>query len=342
MEASSGSAGEPPATKPSADTVISPAWPPPPPPGAPRQAAPPSRAPHRAVAPPPPGAPRQAVPPSRRRPRWWWWIAGGAVAAGLAGAFAASSAFDEQLGIDVGDCFPEELPTDQNGEKLDTVPCSEPHKSEVFALVRDRAGDAEPYPGDAEMMRRSAQGCVDAFPAYVGTTASKAVLEFMTVWPSEGSWEQENDRLSICLLLAVEGLLVGSKRGKAPDRPLPAERSVVSLTVGDCFNSERMSAGGAIAAVELVDCAMPHTFEVIAMADAPSDIDYEEIDGFAERSCDRLFESYVGVPFDSSVLTYYWIVPLADDWNIVGDRRSFCIAADDSRDLVGTVRNTKR
>ena len=117
---------------------------------------------------------------------------------------------------------------------------------------------------------------------------------------------------------------------------------MTTLTVGDCFSSERLSAGGATVAVELVDGATPHTFEVIATTDAPDHIGHEEVDDFAERSCDELFESYVGVPYDSSVLTISWISPLVEAWNTAGDRRSFCIVADDGRDLVGTVRNTNR
>ena len=327
-----------------ADPVATPALPLPPPSG-PSQAIPlpPSRTP-RSSAPPPPrrGVLAQAAP-AGRGPRRWWWIVGGVVAAGLAGAFAAAGAFDEQLGVDVGDCVPEEIaPTMDGTKKLDTVPCSEPHTGEVFALVRDRAGDAEPYPGVAEMMRRATQACVDAFPDYVGTTVSRAGMDLMTVWPSPGSWEQEDDRLTMCFLRAVDGLLVGSKRGKAPDRPLPAERSLVTFTVGDCFSSDRLAAGANTVAVELVDCATPHTFEVIATAEAPGDLGYDEIDAFAERSCDRLFESYVGVPYNSSVLSTYWIVPGGEDWDIVENRRFSCLGANDDRDLVGTVRNSSQ
>jgi len=267
---------------------------------------------------------------------------GGAVAVSLGGGFAARSAFDEQLGIDVGDCVPDVILPAETARKLDTVSCREPHTGEVFALVRDRASETEPYPGAATMMRRAVQSCVDAFPAYVGSTVSKAGLELMTVWPSEGSWDQENDRLTVCLLRAFDGDLVGSRRGKPPDGPLPAERSLPTLTVGDCFSSERLSAGGTTAAVELVDCGTTHTFEVIATTDAPDNVDFEQIDGFAERSCDQLFESYVGVPYDSSALTIYWITPRLEAWNTAGDRRSICIAADDTGDLVGTVRNTNR
>jgi hypothetical protein len=274
----------------------------------------------------------------------WWWVAGGAVVGvvglGVIGALVGGDDFDEHLGVAVGDCILGSLPDEY--VELDTVACSEPHSGEVFALVRDGAGDAEPFPGAATMMRRGAQGCVDAFPAYTGTTVSRAGLEIMMKYPTPTAWEQEGDRVAICLLRAVDGDLVGSRRGKPPDDPLPPERSLDTLTVGDCFSSERLSAGEAIVAVELSDCAAPHTFEVFGTTDAPNDIDYGEVEAFAERSCNELFDSYVGIPYDSSVLHAYNFRPRLEDWKTAGDRRSFCVAFEPGRDLVGTVRNTNR
>jgi hypothetical protein len=163
----------------------------------------------------------------------------------------------------------------------------------------------------------------------------------MGLWPSDTTWEQEGDRTTICLLRAVDGDLVGSRRGKSPDDALPPERSLATLTVGDCFSSERLSAGEAAAAVELVDCAAPHTFEVIATTDAPGDVDFEQVEDFAQRSCLEQFSPYVGVPYDSSVLELVWITPHAEGWDS-GDRRLFCGVTDPGRDLVGTVRDTNR
>ena len=275
----------------------------------------------------------------------WWWIAGGAavvlVGLGLIGAIARDDEFNERLGVTVGDCVPDVLPAETT-EELATIPCSEPHAGEVFALVRDGAGDAEPYPGEAAMLRRASQGCVDAFPAYAGMTLSDAGLDLMSNSPSQDSWEQAGDRVTICLLRAVEGDLIGSRRQKPPDGPLPAERTLDTLTAGDCFSSERLSAGEGTAAVELADCATPHTFEVFATTDAPDDIDHEEVDRFAQRSCIDLFDSYVGVPYVSSVLTVAWIAPSPVSWNTDGNRRSICLVSEANRDLVGTVRNTKR
>jgi hypothetical protein len=225
-------------------------------------------------------------------------------------------------------------------DDLETGPCREGHFAEVFAILRDSAGEAEPYPGDANLMRRTAQGCVDAFPAYTGTTVSRSELQVITLRPLAEGWEQ-GDRTTICLLAAIEGDLVGSRRGTSPDEALPSERSLVTLTVGDCFSSERLAAGGVTAAVELVDCAAPHAFEVIATSDAPDDVPFTEVEEFAERSCVDQFEDYVGVPIDASARQLFWMVPIASNWDL-GDRRSVCLVADPRANLVGSVRDTNR
>ena len=245
------------------------------------------------------------------------------------------------LGVDVGDCI-QGLHLGFNVDDLDTVVCSESHDGEVFAVILDDGGDDSPYRGATTMMRRATQDCVDAFPAYAGTTVSRAGFEVAAGWPSEESWEQADDRTTLCILRAVDGVLVGSRSGKSPGEPLPPERSMVTLIAGDCFSSTALSAGEGTAAVELVDCETPHTFEVIAFTDAPEHVDFEDVDDFTERSCLELFESYVGNPYDSSALHLRGVPPLAEDWNTSGDRRSFCIVSDPSRDLVRTVRNMNR
>jgi hypothetical protein len=270
------------------------------------------------------------------------WFAGSAAAVivgvGAIGA-VTQGAFDEELGVEVGDCIPE-VP-DEATDALDTVACREPHDAEVFAIVRDETDDAETYPGVVAMMRRAVQGCVDAFPGYTGTTLSRAGLDVIGIWPSEATWGDEGDRTTICLLRAVDGDLVGSRKGSSSDRPLPAERSLVTLTVGDCFSSDQLSAGQGTAAVELVDCADPHTFEVFATTEAADGVEHDEVDDVTGRTCLELLEGYVGVPYHSSVLDVVWISPRSDHWDM-GDRRSFCLATNRSSDLVGSVRNTKR
>lgn len=280
-------------------------------------------------------------PPPARRARWWW-IAG-AVALGslpAVGVGAARATFDEQAGVEIGDCVAD-VPTVVTDD-LPTVPCSEPHLAEVFALVRDAAGADDPYPGTATMWRRAVQRCVEELPGYTGMPVTRSGLEPFMLWPSETTWELADDRLTICLLRAPEGDLVGTRRGEPPDEPLPTERALFALIPGDCFRSAELAAGGPAAAVVLVDCAVPHDFEVVALSDAPDDVDFGEVDRFGERTCENAFESYVGLSYERSVLLLYWLTPTAESWHGAEDRRTICLVTEDPGGLVGTVRNSER
>ena len=174
--------------------------------------------------PPPVGPPPPIVQTKSRRRARWWWVAGGAavgvVVLGVIGAIPRDDELSEHFGLAVGDCLPDVLPA-ETIEEVATIPCSDPHVGEVFALVHDGAGDSEPYPGDAAMRRRAGQSCVDAFPAYAGMTMHDAGLDLMTNSPSDDSWET-GDRVTICLLHAVEGDLVGSPTPGTSRRSAPA------------------------------------------------------------------------------------------------------------------------
>ena len=135
-------------------------------------------------------------------------VRGLAVVAALALPACGQSVFD----LAVGDC----LDYPQTGEEVSTVDevaCTDPHQAEVYALVAHSATVDEPFPGEGELTSFADEVCIDEFQGYVGVAYEQSALFSTAFTPSAESWESEDDREIVCLLVAEEGKLTGSKRG---------------------------------------------------------------------------------------------------------------------------------
>jgi hypothetical protein len=102
------------------------------------------------------------------------------------------------------------------------------------------------------------------------------------------------------------------------------ETSVFDLEVGDCFGS----AADALEAVEVVDCADTHIYEVFALLDheAGEDEAYpgdEEIGEYGDEACREPFTDYVGHDYETSVYWITTVTPSAETW-AEGDREVVC------------------
>lgn len=122
------------------------------------------------------------------------------------------------------------------------------------------------------------------------------------------------------------------------------EISVTSLRPGDCVDLDLTAPQlDEIEQLPELPCAEAHDGEVYLVADVSIDTDeYPGEDAlFAEidAACGgQGFEQYVGAPFGSVGLSYYYLFPVADGW-ARGDREFVCIAIDDDLSpLTGTVR----
>jgi Septum formation/Protein of unknown function (DUF2510) len=93
----------------------------------------------------------------------------------------------EVLDLKVGDCLADSMPT--GGEEVftvETVPCSEPHSEEIYAVVTLPEGD---FPGDEAVAVQADEVCNAEFESFVGLPYEESVLYFSFLYPSdEQSW----------------------------------------------------------------------------------------------------------------------------------------------------------
>lgn len=111
--------------------------------------------------------------------------------------------------IRVGDCF---VGADLAGtvEKVPTVPCSEPHDSE---MISEKRIEGDKLPADAELIAQGDEYCVAQFEAWVGGPYAGSSLEYTYLYPTPESWDA-GDRSLQCVVMSAEpvsGTLKGSK-----------------------------------------------------------------------------------------------------------------------------------
>ena len=244
--------------------------------------------------------------------------------------------------LNVGECFDDPPNFDPGIEvlELDGIPCDQLHDNEVYALI-DYPGDGlAPFPGDDALSVFVDDECLVAFEEYVGGDYVSSNLDFADLRPTAGSWEQ-GDREIVCFLYDFDlrpltGSAVGSGGQFGPDtatEPL-ADWDAFNTFVGECFDD----------AGPIVDCADPHDNEVYAIfayeggptAPYPGDA---VLDAFAEDRCVAEFEPYVGIDYDSSRYTAYFLLPSAETW-AEGDREVVCFLYDEEFLLEGSVQGT--
>jgi hypothetical protein len=126
--------------------------------------------------------------------------AGEITSAGTVDAFA----------VRVGDCFDDEAFESTEISEVPGVPCSQAHDNEVYAAF-DISGE---WPGTERIEELAYEGCFDRFAAAVGKSYEESVIDYTTIYPSEGSWKQRDDREVLCVAYHMEGeKLTGSVMG---------------------------------------------------------------------------------------------------------------------------------
>ncbi len=148
-------------------------------------------------------------------------VAGGAIWTAVFGAHrddsgeitdAGTVAFED---LKVGDCV--NWPDGGSDEvvefdKLDAVPCDQPHDLEVFVMLTHPAPSGSDYPGDDPLIDWAIEACVAQFAGYVGTAYEETPdLDVNFFWPSVKGWKT-GDRQITCLLQSVSGdRLIGAQ-----------------------------------------------------------------------------------------------------------------------------------
>ncbi len=145
----------------------------------------------------------------------------------------------------------------------------------------------------------------------------------------------------LCLLL-VGGTGCGGD-AKRDDAGQVREQSDVSATKvrkGDCIAG---TARGDVESLTAVPCDQPHGGEAYHAFDLPGG-DYpgaEPIATAAEQGCIEGFTTFVGRPYEESVLEIAPLTPTAESWK-AGDRQVLCFIKDPERDTTGSLANANR
>lgn len=105
-----------------------------------------------------------------------------------------------------GDCFDggPSAPKEKGGQKatalvVATLPCSESHESEVFAVFEHPANPGSHFPGQAEVTKVAQDGCAERFFGYVGQPFGDSDLEVVVIAPGPVPWG-DGDRTIVCTL----------------------------------------------------------------------------------------------------------------------------------------------
>ncbi len=111
---------------------------------------------------------------------------------------------DEQPVIDVGEtgvgtCLLFDDSVGAEVTELPTVGCGEPHTHEIYAVFDSTESV---YPGFEALEDDALTRCLDAFDDYIGISPFDSSLVYSWLVPTLNSWNQEDDRESICVVSA--------------------------------------------------------------------------------------------------------------------------------------------
>jgi hypothetical protein len=95
--------------------------------------------------------------------------------------------------VKAGDCL-KELPDTGLVLTVDTAPCGEPHKGEIFAVMTMPDGD---FPGQSAIEKYQNK-CAPELAKYSPEAASDPEIGLFVLYPSEDSWG-EGDRTVTCI-----------------------------------------------------------------------------------------------------------------------------------------------
>jgi hypothetical protein len=96
-------------------------------------------------------------------------------------------------------------------ETLPIIDCAEGHTHEIYATI-DSPEDV--FPGVDALGAFAQVKCLEAFEPFVGTSPFDSVLSYTWLVPTLASWNSEDDREVLCVLMNRDQTeLVGTMRG---------------------------------------------------------------------------------------------------------------------------------
>lgn len=130
---------------------------------------------------------------------------------------------------------------------------------------------------------------------------------------------------------------------------------VYTPAVGNCFDRRQLEPEqGGPRVILLLDCELPHSFEVIGVVEfddsalrppsgAPAEFPGQDaLTAAARLQCPPLFAQWVGMPYEVSELELSWVVPDEQSW-ADGNRIIGCTVFDPFTErLTGTTKDSRR
>lgn len=113
--------------------------------------------------------------------------------------------------LQVGDCLNDESTSEEISD-VPTVNCSEPHQYEVYGSL---TLDGDEWPGDDTVGQEADAGCLAQFESFAGIAYENSMLDYNYYVPTEGGWNQLDDREVLCVIFDAEpttGSLAGAAR----------------------------------------------------------------------------------------------------------------------------------
>jgi hypothetical protein len=116
------------------------------------------------------------------------------------------------LELEVGTCLNDvDQPLAQDLTDIPSVPCNEPHQSEVFAEVTVDSGE---YPGVDSVTAQATSECMSEFGRFVGLDFAASRLNYHFYYPTASSWAL-GDRSIYCVVFDPGVETVGTLQGVA-------------------------------------------------------------------------------------------------------------------------------
>lgn len=135
-----------------------------------------------------------------------------------------------------------------------------------------------------------------------------------------------------------------------PEPTDPAQVSVQSLKVGNCFDSQQLTGVEAqdeeetliTDTVTLVPCTRKHDLEVYASFAVPGkDFPGQTVIDRRAAKCYGAFEKFVGTAYDDSVFEFIYTYPTRSSWRI-GSHEVRCAVGHPDHKVTGTLRDRRR
>lgn len=120
----------------------------------------------------------------------------------LAPALAGCGGDKEVVTADEGDCI-EDVSFSGGIDELPTTDCDQDHVAEVVGTFDHRGGDD--FPGEDDISEAANERCGELFEDYVGAPVEETSLAINSINPTEESWEEADDRETICLAVSGDG-----------------------------------------------------------------------------------------------------------------------------------------